>query len=192
LRASRIAETNSANISMRVLIDGYNLLYQSGHLGKGRGPGFLERARSALVRAIAAALEAEQARATTIVFDAKEAPPAASPRETSGGIEILYAVGYDEADDLLEELIRQAPQPKQLLVVSSDRRVQQIAHRCRAKYCDAGDWYEQLQRARSETRPPPSAEKPDQPLSDREVDYWRSQFLPESDSPSGTDENKES
>jgi predicted RNA-binding protein with PIN domain len=55
---------------MRLLIDGYNLLYATGLLGPGIGPGGLERSRMALVNFLAASLEPAELAQTTVVFDA--------------------------------------------------------------------------------------------------------------------------
>jgi predicted RNA-binding protein with PIN domain len=161
---------------MPLLIDGYNVLHQSGLLGKGRGPGWLERARRALVGTVAAALTADEARETTIVFDAKQAPPEAAPVTQEHGLHVRYAVGYEDADALLVELIRRAPQPKRLVVVSSDRLVQQAARRQRAQIREAADWFHALRRGGAHHPPPPGNEKPDEPLSAEEQEYWRDVF----------------
>ena len=49
---------------------------------------------------------------TCVVFDAAKPPRGVSDRYVTHEIEIRYAVGYNSADDLLEELIRanQTPQ----------------------------------------------------------------------------------
>jgi hypothetical protein len=90
---------------------------------------------------------------------------------------VRYAFGYEDADELLEELIRRAPQPKLLQVVSSDRRIQQAAHRRRARTIGAEQWLEQLERNRHrapEGRAPD--EKPPEPASEEEIQFWRELF----------------
>src|SRR5262245_950417 len=161
---------------MPILIDGYNVLYQSGLLGKGRGPGFLERARHAFVRWLAFEF-AERASELTVGFDAKQTPQDATSRQIEHGITVLYATGYENADALLEELIRRAPQPRRLLVVSSDHRVQQAARRRRARFIGAEEWLNDLERLRAaQPSAAPTPEKPEQPVDDKELEYWREIF----------------
>lgn len=136
---------------MRLLIDGYNLLFQSGLLPRRRGPDGLERARRALLRTLAGLLRPEEVGQTVIVFDARQRPAQASPNEFLDGITVRYAVDYPEADELLEELIRRESTPKRLTVVSSDHRVLQAARRRRAIGVAAEAWWDERlqQRGRS-------------------------------------------
>jgi hypothetical protein len=168
---------------MPLLIDGYNLLFQSGLLGKGRGPGALEQARGRLLRFLAAVLEPDELSQTTIVFDAGAAPPDMAAHQRLGGMTVLFARGYDSADELLIELIRSAPQPKQLTVVSSDHQIQRAARSRRAPCRDAAEWFEQLRDRRQEgPAPPDQPEKPADELNAEQLDYWRS-FLELGESP---------
>ncbi len=162
---------------MRQLIDGYNLLFQSGLLGTGRAPGFLERARGKLLRALAAALTPDERATTTIVFDAQRALPGIPAEHYFDGLQILFAHNHADADALLEDLIAQSPHPKQLTVVSSDRRIQTAARRRRARTCAARDWFDEL-RDRPPPQPPaapPAGEKPDR-VSAAQMDEWRAFF----------------
>ena len=60
---------------MTLIIDGYNLLHASGILGRGIGPGSLERSHGALLNFLAESLDASQLERTIVVFDARQAPP---------------------------------------------------------------------------------------------------------------------
>jgi hypothetical protein len=79
----------------------------------------------------------ERARAL-VIFDAHrrrrvdQSLDARVLESVGGGIEVRFATGYLEADDLLEEEIRKHPHPKSLLVVSSDHRIQKkaLARKC--------------------------------------------------------------
>ena len=90
---------------MAILIDGYNLLHVTGIVGRGIGPGTLERSRSALLNFIAASVDLDELPQTTVVFDAKQAPPGLPRTIEHGGLTVRYASDYEEADDLIEELI---------------------------------------------------------------------------------------
>lgn len=159
---------------MAILIDGYNLLHASGILARNIGPGTLQRAREGLVGFLASSLDEVERNQTTVVFDAQAAMPELASRQTRDGITVVYAAGYESADRLLEELIRAAPAPRRLVVVSSDRQVQRAARRRRAKVVESGPWFEDLRRRRREKLPPCPApdEKPAPPASEAEVEYW--------------------
>lgn len=137
---------------MSLLIDGYNLLHLSGVLGRGRGPGYLERGRLALLNVLAESLDEEQRRRTTIVFDAKDAPRELVAATKHQGMFVRYAVEHADADELIEQLIDADSAPRQLTVVSSDRRIQQAARRRGAKAAASVAWWEELLRARARQR----------------------------------------
>lgn len=167
---------------MAILIDGYNLLHASGVAGRGRGPGWLERSRRALLNFLAASLDDEQRARTTVVFDAKCAPPDLPRQVTHRGLTVCYAAEHEEADDLIEELIRREPTPKKLTVVSSDSRLQRAARRRRAAAVDSEAWCAELLRRRRRPAsdeaqgPSPEPIKGQQPLSEEEVRWWLEQF----------------
>ena len=160
---------------MALLIDGYNLLHGTDLFGTGRMAGTLEGARNALVQFVLSNLDAAALDHTTIVFDAKDAPPGLPREKKERGLTIRF---YADADELLEELIRAEPAPRRLTVVSSDHRVQRAAKRRRAKAIDSDRWWAELCDARrkrsGDVAAPPA--KPTGSPSTFEVDYWVSQF----------------
>jgi predicted RNA-binding protein with PIN domain len=162
---------------MVLLIDGYNLLHASGIIGRGSGPGGLERSRQALLGFLAASLDRDLRQRTTVVFDAKDSPPGLERITQYEDITVCYAAAHAEADDLIEELIRTCSAPRSLTVVSSDHRVQQAARRRRATAIDSRSWFEQVQRQRK-TPPPrrPGESKPQAPLTAEQVRNWMREF----------------
>src|ERR1051325_11523133 len=133
---------------MSLLIDGYNLLYASGILGRGVGPGGLERSRQALLGFLAASLEPDEISHTVIVFDATMAPPGL-PRELQhAGLKVRFAPRESTADDLIAELIKVDSSPRRLTVVSSDHQVQRAAKRRKAIAVDSDKWYAEILRRR--------------------------------------------
>lgn len=162
---------------MRLLIDGYNLLFASGILRERSGPGGLERARRALVNFLAESLEAPQISRTTVVFDAGNAPPEADHVRSVQGIRLLFARNHENADALIEELIEMESAPKQLTVISSDRRIQRAARKRRAKFVDSDRWYASILAARRERLLSTDSEAMDnQALSTESVQYWLDVF----------------
>lgn len=166
-----------------ILIDGYNLLHVTGLSGPEItrpeiGVGALQRARNALLNFLAVSLEDEERQQTTVAFDSSQAPPGL-PRELQHqGITVKYATGYESADELLEELIREVSVPKRLTVVSSDHRVQRAAKRRKARAVDSDVWYAEIRESRRTTKEPiaTSTRKPACPLSDVEVAAWLDEF----------------
>lgn len=128
---------------MVLLIDAYNLLHHSDLMGRGRGPGWLQRARLRLVKKLESHLDEPLLRQTCLVFDAPS-KLSDSEEEISSVLDVRYAVGHAEADDLIEELIAHHSAPKRLSVVSSDHRIQRAAKRRGAAHYDADLWYDHL------------------------------------------------
>jgi uncharacterized protein len=165
-------------ICMDTLIDGYNLLYATGILGRNIGPGTLARARFGLLNFLAASLGEVARRATIVVFDARDAPRGVPRTADHRGITVRYAVGYDDADALVEELIRAHSAPRTLVVVSSDRHIQRMAKRRRAITVDSEVWYDELCHQRKTLPCPETSEdtKPDASCTDAELADWLQVF----------------
>ena len=167
---------------MSLLIDGYNLMHVAGILGRGAGPGSLQRSRLALLNFLAESLDPRELPRTTVVFDSHNAPWGLPRSLQHRGITVRFAAQYEEADDLIEELITADSAPRRLVVVSSDHRLQRAARRRRAKAADSDVWYAELVRSRRE-RQQVSADvpaRPAVPLLEEDVNYWLRQFGGES------------
>ncbi|HEX3727412.1 MAG TPA: NYN domain-containing protein [Pirellulales bacterium] len=174
---------------MSLVIDGYNLLHASGILGRGRGPGGLERSREALLNFLAESLDADMLRQTTVVFDAREAPPGLPRVRQQRGMTVRFAEKASDADEVIEALIRADSSPRKLVVVSSDHRLHRAARRRRATAIDSDQWYLQVVRERIERAQrdsPKQVIKPSPPASEGEVRYWLRQFGLDSPDPPGT------
>lgn len=163
---------------MSLLVDGYNLLHASGILGRGTGPGFLERSRAALVNFLAESLDDRELERTTVVFDAAQAPPGLPRSMSRRGIAIRFAEGSGSADELIEQLIKLDSAPRKLVVVSSDHRIQRAALRRRAKAIDSDEWFNQVLRRRIDRRhsDPAAPAKPLAAPADSDVQYWLREF----------------
>jgi uncharacterized protein len=131
---------------MALLIDGYNLLHAAG-IFPASGPPTLERARVALLDFLIERLPAKDVSRTTIVFDAAQAPPGLPHEVDHCGLAVRFARRGGSADDLLEELIAAEPDARNLLVVSSDHRVQRAARQRGAQFTDSEAWKAELLRS---------------------------------------------
>lgn len=163
---------------MSLIIDGYNLMHAAGIVGRGAGPGFLERSRLAVLNFVVESLEPAALATTTVVFDARQAPPGLPRELRHGGITVRFASGYDSADELIEELIERDSAPRRLTVVSSDHRLHRAARRRKAHAIDSDRWYEQTiaERSKRQRAAKSTAPKPPTPLATSEVEYWLAQF----------------
>ena len=141
---------------MRLLIDGYNLMHAAGRMSRRFGPDGLRRARHRFLGELAHALGEEQARRTTIVFDATSLPRSQPPEMSHKGMVVIFAIEDDDADTRIELLIAGDSAPRSLTVVSTDRRIRRAAERRRATAVLADDFLDHLDslRARSRSRAP--------------------------------------
>lgn len=132
---------------MRVdlLIDGYNLLHAAGLAKPRYAPGDLHRRRARLLQKLADLLDPAVLSRATVVFDAHRDPPTEIPPEPSRSLTVLFAPPHQEADDMIEELLAKHSVPKQVLVVSSDHRLQKAARRRGASAIDSDLFLEQLE-----------------------------------------------
>ncbi|QDU36475.1 YacP-like NYN domain protein [Maioricimonas rarisocia] len=161
-----------------LLIDGYNLMHAVGLARRRYGPGDLERCRDRLLKWLARNLSERERLRATIVFDAKEVHAGQSLAGHFRGMTVWFAAKEAEADDLIEELIETHSSPRQLLVVSGDRRLQRAARRRRAKAVDSERFHAELTiRAEVEEevsrRPDP---KRDAAISESEMAAWLAAF----------------
>jgi len=137
---------------MRWLIDGYNVMHAGGRLGPKLGREGFRRARRRFLNELVAALPTEEAEATTVVFDASVPPGDFKLDERYQGLQVLFALGDENADARIEQLIAAHSTPKALTVVSSDRRIRQAAHRRRAIVLTAEDYWIRLDNLRDRQR----------------------------------------
>ena len=168
---------------MPILIDGYNLLNATGIVGRGIGPGSLERSRLALLNFLAVSIDPRELPHTTVVFDAHDAPPGLPRVVEHRSITVRFAAKQETADELIATLIHTDSAPRRLVVVSSDHEIQRAARRRRSKTIDSDAWYAELIRTRRQ-REEASAEEPTQPtvpLLEEDVNYWLRQFGGESE-----------
>ena len=163
---------------MALIIDGYNLLHASGILGRGTGPGGLERSRAALLNFLVESLVRKSAGADgcRVRRGRGAAGPAAASR-TAVWLSQFASKRHDSADELIEELIEADTSPRRLTVVSSDHRLHRAARRRRARAIDSDVWFAEVLRARlSSAAKTNSTAKPSGPLSSGEVSMWLKRF----------------
>ena len=157
-----------------LLIDGYNLLNAAGIVGRGVGPGGLRRARLAMLNFLAESLDPEEVPRTTVVFDAADRAWGLPRAVDHRGIAVRFASEFEDADAMIEELIRTDSAPRRLTVVSSDHRLQRAARRRKARAVDSDVWYAEVLRQRQQRRESTAtiSPRPPVPLLAEDVEYW--------------------
>lgn len=80
----------------------------------------------------------------TVVFDS-QTKLRLPTRLSYQGIDVRFSKGYENADELIIEMIQSFDVPKRLLVVSSDHEIQTAAKRRRATPIDSDVWLDQLE-----------------------------------------------
>lgn len=162
---------------MPILIDGYNLLYALGRLSPHSTRTALEGARRWLLQQLNTSPRGAD---MTVVFDGGMHGP---DEEVIGRVHVVYSKKV-EADDVIEDLIRNTPTPRTLTVVSNDHRLKQAAQRAGCLALGALDFYEQLfftPQARADLSPEGSA-KPET-VTPEEAERWLREFADLDDDP---------
>lgn len=131
---------------MQIIVDGYNLLHALGRMRNIRSPGTLQLRREWLVGFLADALPGLRPH-IVIVFDCSNPLRGPAQQQSQHGIR-LYFVDQpkEQADDVIEDMLRKTPQPRRVIVVSDDNRllVATRRHRAVAMKCEQFlDWLEQ-------------------------------------------------
>ena len=172
---------------MRLLIDGYNLMFESTSVDSSLdGKNALRAARGRLLHLLVDLIEASKRDRTMIVFDAKRAPPGLPDRYVYQGIQIVFARDWDSADEMIQTEIRRHSSPKTLTVVSSDHAIHRKALARGATVIDSDEWLDRqmnnrASRASLGENSPESIEAQDSKSKNRiltaeEKDRWLSEF----------------
>lgn len=131
---------------MKVLIDGYNLIFAWGWMPTTQHARTTIDARARMIKKLKPLIPAEFRSRFQFVFDVKSASSAKylqSGRESSG-FEFLFATDYPDADTLIERLIKTEPSPENLIVVSSDHRIKAASKRRRVAWLNSQGFLDAL------------------------------------------------
>lgn len=160
---------------MRLLIDGYNLLFASNVFVKNDTAPTLANTREALLDFLAENISAKLHRETTIVFDATQAPPGLPREMRHQEMQVLFSARKTTADELLEQLLEDERNVRNLLVISSDHRVQRAARQRGAAYKDSETWLREQALLRNQQKKEDDDRKPEQSSSE-ETAHWIEAF----------------
>lgn len=127
-------------MSLHIVIDGYNLIYQSRHFADVDRTD-LQTLRQKLVDALAA-YKKFRPHAITVVFDGTAAPTDLPRLDRRKGIEVRFSRPGELADTVIKRMA--AREKERLLVVSSDRDVSAFAAGRGAAVIGAAEFEERL------------------------------------------------
>jgi len=147
---------------MRWLIDGYNVMHAGGRLGPKLSRQGFRRARRRFLDELADALGPDFAREATVVFDASVPPGDFGLDANYRGLGVFFALGDENADARIEQLIAEHSNPKKLTAVSSDRRIRQAAARRRARSLTADKFWVLI----DDSKERKAGKSPDKPRSE--------------------------
>ena len=167
-----------------LIIDGYNLLHAAGLARANYAQGDLQRQRHQLLIRLAGSLSTEERQRSTVVFDAIDAPTGLDREFEHNGIAVLFAEPGHEADEVIEHLVATHSASRNLIVVSSDHRLQRAARSRRAESLDSEAFLARLSRrggaAQATLRSSEGSDRATGPssASDPDVTYWLREFGP--------------
>lgn len=88
------------------------------------------------------------------------------------GVELLYAGGGRDADSVIEALIESEPAPRELVVVSNDKRVQRAGRQAGAKVVGSEEFLRKLAAALRDGQKPAGHGKP----TGADAELWMKKF----------------
>lgn len=149
---------------MPILVDGHNLI--------GRLPvlSLQDPDDEAKLVSLLKSYRARTGKKVTVIFDSGEAF-ALPERRRQGGIEIVFAAHGVNADDLILRRVRRSRNPQDWLVITSDRRLADLATQQGARVQSAEDFAALLDPAQDS-----SLDWKDAHLSPNEVETWLTLF----------------
>jgi predicted RNA-binding protein with PIN domain len=92
-------------------------------------------------------------------------------------LEIIFSGTTHEADDIIEKLILESSAPKNLAVVSSDRRIKKAAEKRKAESIDCIDfWTEVIKQLEKKKKKAAEPQAKFIGISEAETEYWLKEF----------------
>jgi predicted RNA-binding protein with PIN domain len=156
------------------IIDGYNLIHALGMIQHKLDPGGLEESRRKLLVFLTEKF-ADDAPRVTVVFDAKLAPRGLPRQQEFHGMHVHFAPKNQSADDWIETLIDEETQPRALVVISNDMRLQNAAKHRGARAWSHESLLDYLEKRAKPTTAATADEKSND-LSPEEKQHWMKEF----------------
>jgi predicted RNA-binding protein with PIN domain len=157
------------------LIDGYNLLFHIGLFDRRAGAHALEDARTRLLDFLNTAF-GNAGDDVTVIFDSGRTRRRPASPVAHDGLRVQYTSRGEEADDVIEEMTACNANPRGVVVISNDHRVQHAAIRNGAQAWSCDDFLDRMEARMA--KPPAKTPEPDRSArpSRREVQHWLNEF----------------
>ncbi|NOZ23797.1 MAG: hypothetical protein GXP25_22190 [Planctomycetes bacterium] len=161
---------------MRLLIDGYNVIFASTR--RAFNMDNPERARTQLI-SLLSAYQSISHDDITVAFDGRAEGRMFPQTQKAHGITIVFSESDSDADTVIKRLLAREPNPKAAAVVSSDNSLQTFAKRFKAERIDSEEFLRDLDRKLKAAHARRADDDPIEKyegLSSRDVDYWMKYF----------------
>ena len=152
-----------------LIIDGYNLIHAAPHRFQKMIE--LENRRSHLLKILKSSglLRYDK---IIVVFDG-QLSDFPNVKESEGKVVVIYSGKHQEADEVIQELIRKEAQNSQVKIVSSDQEIRNSARDHGTKVVSSQQFWQSLSPAsQKKSRTSEGLPTPDRQLSDKEVKEW--------------------
>ncbi len=125
---------------MNLIIDGYNVMKAAKAF---KLPSF-QAEREAFIDRIVEYRMRGGTHDVTVVFDGSKSQEKFPQATNIRGVRVIFSAQGESADEIIVRLVRQSSRPKDLLVVTSDREIQQAARAQGATIASAADMVEKI------------------------------------------------
>ena len=170
---------------VRLVIDGYNVIFTETHRPLPKGPRELEQMRNDLLRRLEE-YRVVAGEEVTVVFDGGEEGAHLARFQHFGGLEVIFSDPRSDADEEIKTYLRESSAARDMRVVTDDRPLAQSAKRLGARVAGTAWLIEHMEHVRTrrgnEQREAEPAAKFGGPAPS-EIDRWTEEFgdLDESD-----------
>lgn len=106
---------------MWLIVDGYNVLRSSGRTAPLKGNN-LQAERERFIEGLGC-YRGQRRDKITVVFDGFRAGMDSPTVKKRGGVEVIYSRRGQTADEIIKQMVEQTPNPRDIMVVSSDREI---------------------------------------------------------------------
>ncbi len=169
---------------MSLIIDGYNLIFSAHRRHPAQLSGKeIEASRQHLISRLALYRKNRGGEEITVVFDASRSEWPTRVVQHAHGIRVIYSGRLESADDEIVRLVQASPDPRRLVVVSSDAELRRAVGRLGAKTIRSTTFELQLREILDSEREPQPQEPPEkfEGLSEGEAEAWMKELGFDSD-----------
>lgn len=163
---------------MRLIIDGYNLIFVKQH--PPYSPKALERARAEFL-AMLDRYNTKRKYHITVVFDGEGGIGQKVTQRLSNHIEVVFSSADSDADTVIKNLVEKAGRPRSVRVVTSDRELSRGVKRTGVQVMKSGEFLGELNQTvkasdKKETEPEEPSEKLHGIQDETKVKAWMELF----------------